>query len=159
MTEPRRLRLATLDNVVDEVERLHRNGYTQAGKWNLSQICEHLSDWMTYSMDGFPPVPLVGKIFLGALRVFQGKKLLYDWIEKQSMSAGQQTITQSIHGPDGDEAASVARLKAVIQRLEEHRGMIHPSPLFGTLNRSELIGLQMAHSVHHLNFLIPKEAS
>ncbi len=159
MTVPRRLRLATLDNVVDEVERLHRNGYERAGKWNLSQICEHLSDWISYPMDGFPPVPFAVKMLLGAMRAVRGKKMLYDFIENQSMPAGQQTMPQSVHGPDGDEAASLARLRGVIQRLAEHRGPIHPSPLFGSLTRSELIGLQMAHCVHHLNFLIPKESA
>jgi len=41
MAQCRTIRLATLDDVSAEVERLHRSGYEQAGKWNVSQTCEH----------------------------------------------------------------------------------------------------------------------
>jgi uncharacterized damage-inducible protein DinB len=156
MPEPRRLQLATLDSVIAEVERLHKDGYDRAGNWNLSQICEHLADWATYPMDGFPPTPFAIKLLLGAMRTFSGKKMLNDFISSQSMKANSPTMSQSVHPADGNEAESVMRFKAVIQRLTEHRGEIHPSPLFGKLNRAELISLQLAHCVHHLNFLIPK---
>lgn len=159
MAQKRNIRLATLDDVAAEVERLHRSGYQKAGNWNLSQVCEHLSDWMTYPMDGFPKMPIAIKLLLGAMRTFRGKAMLKKFIEDQSMASGQPTAPESIHPETGDEHASVERLLATIRRLEEHRGTIHPSPLFGALTRQELIALQMAHCNHHLNFLIPKEAS
>jgi hypothetical protein len=159
MPEPRRLQFATLDRVVVEIEQLHQAGYEQAGNWNLSQICEHLADWMSYPMDGFPPTPFAAKLVLAAMRMTMGKKMLNDFITSQSLKPNSPTLPQSIHAADGDEAASVRRLKEMIQRLTEHRGKIHPSPLFGPLSRAELIALQLAHCVHHLNFLIPKATS
>ena len=159
MTEPRRLRFATLDSVVREVERLRDEGYTKAGRWDLSQVCEHLADWMTYPLDGFPPLPLSARIFLAATRAVQGKKLLGQIIATQSMPADQPTISESVHPAGGDERASVTRLISAIERLTEHRGTIHPSPLFGPLSRQELITLQLAHCLHHLNYLIPKQAA
>jgi hypothetical protein len=159
MIEPRRLRLATLDNVVAEVERLHRDGYSQAGDWDLSQICEHLSDWMSYPMDGFPPIPFHMKMLLSAIRAVRGKKDMHAFIESQSLPKNQPTLPASVHAPDKNEAESVLRFKSMIDRLKEYRGTIHRSPLFGKLDRNELIALQTAHSVHHLNFLIPKADS
>ncbi len=159
MVQPRTIRLATLDDVSAEIERLHHSGYEQAGKWNLSQICEHLADWMSFPMDGFPKMPFAVKIFLSAIRAVSGKAMLNKVIEQQSMSPNQPTAPQTVHSESGDETASIARLQATIRRLEEHRGTIHPSPLFGTMNRQELIALQMAHCNHHLQFLVPKEVS
>jgi len=159
MIQTRSIRLATLDDVAAEVERLHRSGYQKAGNWNLSQVCEHLSDWMTFPMGGFPKMPLAVKLLLGAMRTLRGKAMLKKFIEDQSMSSGQPTAPESIHPETGDAQASVERLLATIRRLEEHRGTIHPSPLFGALSRQELIALQMAHCNHHLNFLVPKDAS
>jgi hypothetical protein len=159
MAEPRRLRFATLDSVVREVERLRDKGYTKAGRWDLSQVCEHLADWMTYPLDGFPPLPWSARIFLAAARAVQGKKLLRQIIETQAIPADQPTLPESVHPAGGDEQASVARLIAAIERLTEHRGTLHPSPLFGSLSRQELITLQLAHCLHHLNYLIPKQAA
>jgi hypothetical protein len=159
MVQKRSIRLATLDDIAADVERLHRLGYRKAGNWNLSQVCEHLADWMSYPMDGFPKMPIAVKLLLGTIRTFRGKALLRKFIEEQSMASGQPTVPESIHPETGDEAASVERLQSMIRRLEEHRGTIHPSPLFGALNRQELIALQMAHCNHHLCFLVPKETA
>ncbi len=159
MVQPRSIRLATLDHVSDEVERLHRSGYAQAGQWNLSQMCEHLSDWMTYPMDGFPKAPMAIKLLLGAMRTLRGKAMMKKFIEDQSMPTGQPTVPESVHNATGDERTAIDRLQATIRRLEEYRGTIHPSPLFGAMTRQELIALQMAHCNHHLKFLVPKEES
>ncbi len=159
MVQKRSVRFATLDDISVEVERLHRSGYFKAGKWSLSQVCEHLADWMSYPMDGFPKMPIAVKLLLSTMRIFRGKALLKKFIEDQSMAPGQPTSPESIHPDSGDDVASVERLQATIRRLEEHRGPLHPSPLFGALTRQELIALQMAHCNHHLNFLVPKESS
>ena len=157
MVQKRSIRLATLDNVSAEVERLLYCGYQQAGQWNLSQVCEHLADWMTYPMDGFPKAPWAVSLLLGAMRTLRGKALMKKFIEDQGMKPDQPTIPESIHLEKGDDQTSVNRLQATIRRLEEHRGTIHPSPLFGAMTRQELISLQMAHCNHHLRFLLPKE--
>ena len=159
MVQPRNIRFATLDDISAEVDRLQHSGYEQAGKWNLSQVCEHLADWMTFPMDGFPKAPFAVSLLLGAMRTLRGKKMLNDFIEKQSMPSNQPTAPQTVHPASGNEQASIDRLNATIRRLEEHRGPIYPSPLFGSTNRQELIALQMAHCTHHLHFLVPKVAS
>jgi len=159
MFQRRSIRLATLDDVSAEVERLQRSGYHQVGQWNLSQICHHLADWMTYPLDGFPKMSMTVKLLMGAVRTFRGKAIMQKFIEDQAMQPGQPTLPESIHPKSDDERAAVERLQATIRRLEEHRGKIHPSPIFGAMTRQELIAVQMAHCNHHLGFLVPKEAS
>ncbi len=89
---------------------------------------------------------------LGAMRTILGKKLLKQVIESQGMKAGQPTIPTTVYEPGTNEQASVDRFKRAIKRLVEHRGEIHPSPLFGKMSREELIALQLAHCNHHLSF-------
>lgn len=157
--ERRTIRVVTLEDISKEVDRLHSNGYQQAGAWNLSQICEHLADWMTFPIDGFPKVPFVIGLILGLMRVTSGKKMLKTILAENGMRPGSPTIEQTVHLPGGDEAASVNRLKKAVERLIHHRGETHASPLFGKLTREQLIALQLVHCTHHLSFLIPSETA
>ncbi len=158
MPERRSLQFSRLDDIADEIDRLHRDGYERAGNWSLSQCCDHLSDWMSFPIDGFPKIPFPINLLLGAMRMMSGKAMLRKIIGNQSMRTGQPTIAQTVHADHHHEEASVARLQSALRRLAEHAGPFHPSPLFGTLTREEVIQLQMTHCAHHLSFLIPKKA-
>jgi hypothetical protein len=152
----RNLRFASLSDVVRDLESLETRGYTSTGKWDLSQIAEHLADWMSFPLDGFPKSPWIVGVLLGIMRVTQGKSLLKKFVQSQRMATGQPTIPTTVHPSTSESAASVQRLRAAIDRLEKHRGKIYPSPLFGEMNYDELVGLQLAHCAHHLSFLVPK---
>lgn len=39
----RSLDFHSADEVITEINRLRESGYQQLGRWNLSQICEHLA--------------------------------------------------------------------------------------------------------------------
>jgi hypothetical protein len=151
------LRFQTLDEIKSDIENLQRTGYSAHGKWDLSQICEHLADWMTYPLDGFPPMPWFVRVLIGAMRILRGKALYRQFVASQRMANNSPTAPQSVHKPNSDATASVQRLTKAIDRLKSHRGDIHPSPLFGALTKDELIALQMAHCAHHLRFLVPNQ--
>ena len=38
----------------------------------------------------------------------------------------------------------------------DHTGPLHPSPMFGSLDREQLYRLQLIHCAHHLGFLLPR---
>lgn len=152
----RELHLRNPQEVRDELDRLHDGGYLPKGNWNLSQMCEHLADWMTYPLDGFPKAPWFVRALLGVIRKLSGRKMYQEFVAKQAMRPNQPTIALSVHNDVGDESRSIARLKAAMSRLESHTGFIHPSPLFGALTKDELLELQLAHCAHHLRFLEPK---
>lgn len=149
---------SSLDEVVDQVEKLHRDGYRSWGKWNLAQTCEHLSDWMGYMIDGYPTAPLPVRVMLGALRVTIGRSMLRKILATGKMSAGGPTMPQTVHAADGlDDEASLQRFKEMVKRFQSHTGDYCTSPLFGKLSAEQGLALQLVHCTHHLNFLLLKE--
>jgi hypothetical protein len=150
------LRFNDLQEILDDLDRLAQSGAVGTKNWDLSQICEHLADWMTFPMDGFPKSPLVVSLIVGLLRVTRGRALLRKMISEQRMPYNQPTIPQTVHKPAADSLPSVERLRKAIHRLQEHQGFIHPSPLFGAMTYDELVALQLAHCAHHLSLLTPK---
>ena len=156
--ERRNLRFSTLEEVRTDLRNLHSKGYTKTGKWDLSQSANHLADWMSFSMDGFPKSPFHIRILLGIMRVTQGKSIYKKFVQNQRMATGQPTIPQTVHKPGADADAthlSVERLATQIDRLATHRGPIHPSLLYGKLDYDQVVALQLAHCAHHLIFLVP----
>ena len=154
----RDLHFSSLGDVKADLHNLLTKGYTKTGKWDLSQMSNHLADWMSFPMDGFPKMPFIIMILIGIMRVTQGKSLYKKFVQNQRMSIGQPTMPQTVHKPSTDsdaELQSVQRLASLIDRLSTYRGPIHPSPLYGQLNYDELISLQLAHCAHHLSFLKP----
>jgi hypothetical protein len=145
---------ASLDDVSRDAEMLLEKGYEKAGNWDLSQVSAHLTDWMTFPIEGFPKPPLPIRMMLGLVRRTLGKKMFRKYIA-EGMPAGKPTMPQSVHLP-GDETAAVAKLKDAVDRFKAHEGPIHPSPLFGDLTKGEAVRLQLRHCEHHLSFLVPK---
>jgi len=144
-------------DVMTDVSRLQREGYTAVGKWDLPQICEHLSDWMTYPLDGFPTQAGLVAWILPVVRFGLGKRMLRGILTSGTMSAGSPTLPESIHVRPSISQPSVERLGRSVDRLIRSNGPYHPSPLFGDMTRDELLRLHMIHCRHHLSFLVPKE--
>lgn len=162
----RELRFSTLDDVKSDLQTLHSRGYRQFGQWNLSQNANHLADWMSFPIDGFPKSPWFIRVVLGIMRVTQGKALFRKFAQEQRMALGQPTIPSTVYPSTANQApgvpsmeyqaAAVDRLLGCIDRLSVYRGPLHPSPLFGPLSYDEAVALQLAHCAHHLSFLEPK---
>lgn len=151
------LRFLKLSEIADEVQRLRSKGYVKTGKWDLSQICEHLADWMTFPIDGFPKGPWIVGFLLSIIRVTQGKTLYKRIIQNQGMASNGPTDPKTVYASTSDSDSSITRLLKAIDRFEGYRGPLHPSPVFGALNYDEALALQLVHSAHHLSFLVPKE--
>lgn len=153
--ERRTLKFATLDDVILNAENLRANGYDKLGHWDLSQICLHLADWMTYPVAGFPRAPLPIRMMLWMIRATIGKAMYRKYVA-EGMPSGKPTMPQSIHEAGTDSTAAIAKLNEAVERFKAFDGTLHPSPLFGALNKDEALRLQLAHCAHHLSFLIPK---
>jgi hypothetical protein len=139
-----------LPEVAAEADRLHAGGYDKAGRWDLGQVCDHLSYFIAGSLDGHPyHVPWPFKALFGrlALRRILGQK---------QMRAGMPTPQKPLPAPGCDEAAAVERLKHALRRLEAHEGELYPSPFFGYLTPQQWRELHLIHCAHHLGFLVPR---
>jgi hypothetical protein len=149
-----------LDAVVSEVKRLDEGGYTQIGKWNLAQICLHLEDWLRYPLDGFPRPPLPVALMMGALRHTLGRSMLRKALVTRAMPPNAPTAPQTVHAAgEASDSVAVARLTETIRRFQAYTGPLHPSPLFGPLDRDTSLQLQIIHCMHHLSFLIPRNSA
>lgn len=155
MIARRELRFASLAEAVVEAEQLLERGYDRAGNWSLAQCCDHLTNWLTYPLDGFPPSPLPIRMVLWLMRKTVGRKMLRKFLA-EGMPAGQQTLPASVPAPSGDDAAAVERFRAAVLRYVADDGPKLPSPLFGPLTREEGLTVQTRHAAHHLSFLVPR---
>jgi len=156
MTAARRsLRFGSLDEAVRDAEHLAAAGYDRAGNWDLAQVCGHLAEWLRYPLDGFPPAPLPIRVMLRAVRATMGRRMYESYI-LDGMPAGKPTVPASVPPAGGDPGAAVAALRAVAERFTAYTGELHPSPLFGRLDKNEATKLQLAHTAHHLSFLVPR---
>jgi hypothetical protein len=152
----RALSFATLHDVLVEVEQLRAKGYDRAGKWDLSQVCFHLAEWMRFPIEGYPSTPAPIRLMLWMMRITIGKRILRTILAEGGMRSGGQTMPQSVSQPDADPTRAIALLRTSVERFQKHAGPLHPSPLFGTMSKDEGTKLQLIHCAHHLSFLVPK---
>jgi hypothetical protein len=146
---PRReLIFKTVQDVKAELVRLQR-GYQPAGKWNLAQICDHLSYFIEGSLDGhqFKTPWLLKALF--------GRMVLRRILNSGRMKSGVFTPQKPLPGPAVDLPKSIARLNAALDRLDAHSGAWHDSPFFGQLKPDQWRRLHMIHCAHHLGYLQP----
>ena len=162
MSQPdnrRDLKFETLDEVMDEVNRLHENRYQQLGKWNLAQTCLHLNEWMRYPMDGYPkPAPPM-RLLLWLMKITVGNR----WKQRilaEGFKPGLPTTPNTVYAPDAaEETEAIAQLQQTAERLASYNGTFHASPLFGESDRETNMQVQLLHCAHHLGFLRPEEGT
>ncbi len=154
--ERRPLTFASLDEVVQDAERLLANGYDRAGTWDLAQVATHLAEWMRFPVEGFPKLLLFLRPIFWGFRKTIGRKKLLGYIETKSFPAGKPTMPETVAKPGGDATKTVEALRVSVERLKAHAGPIVPSPLFGEMTKEECIRMQLVHAAHHLSFLVPK---
>ncbi len=156
MTVTRRaLTFNTLDEVVADAENLLATGYERAGKWDLAQVCDHVAEWMRFPVQGFPKAFLPIRLILWMMKVTIGRKKFEGYLATKSFPAGKPTMPETVFKAGGDPLAAVAKLKQSVEALQNYKGEVHPSPLFGKMTYDECVRMQLVHCAHHLSFLVP----
>lgn len=154
--QQRELKFQNLEEVKAEAKMLLRQGYTQAGKWDLAQVCNHLADWLTFPVDGYPKQILPIRVFLWILSKTIVPGQFRKVLETGKIVAGNPTMPETVTGSGGDATKAVDRLVDALDRFQAHQGAYKRSPLFGDLDRDRATRLQLIHCAHHLGFLIPR---
>lgn len=148
--QPRDLDLANFDAVLQEVDRLHQQGYEPVGNWDLAQVLNHLAYFMKGALEGSQfKVPWLIKALLG-------KIVLRRILSTKRMKRGQFTPQRPLPPSGLDEAEAVASFRDVVKRFTSHVGDYVPSPFFGKMTREECQELNRIHCNHHLGYLIPQ---
>lgn len=150
--ERRSLDFRDADVVIAEIRRLRSEGYTMLGKWNLSQICEHLNATMRIALDPGDrrlPRPIRALVFSPMMRQV---------VRSRRMRSGLPTLKTlrpaAPGGPDDPDA-----INTCIATLERARDLPdaplrHPAI---DLSVGDWQQLSWIHAAHHLGFLIPKQ--
>ena len=161
----RRLHFSSLAEAASDAREL-QDGYLRCGRWSLAQVCDHLSLFMTYSIEGFPGRRLPGPIGF-ALRTM----LLNDWMMRRPMPSGMpapdylqppETETAVVGGTyeaaTEADAEAAARFRDACLLVTTHEDDWRPSPLFGKLSPERWRRVHLKHAEHHLGFLVPTSA-
>lgn len=157
-TEPkkRQLKFDNLDEMMAEVRSLNENGYVSNGNWTLGQTCGHIANWMMYPLDGFPVPPLPIRMIFWVMKktVVPGMKRK---ILAEGFKGGMMTAPESVPKQDKmSDQQGVDQLKAAVDRVNNHQGEFHASPLFGEMDKPMHIKVTLLHAEHHLGYLEPK---
>jgi hypothetical protein len=115
---------------------------------------------MRFPLAGFPkaPVPIRGVLWLLRNTVAPGQ--LRKALSTGRMPEGSPTMPQTVPGDDqADDAAGVAALRRSAERFAAHAGPLHPSPLFGPLDKPTSTRLQLVHCAHHLGLFAPRRST
>ncbi|TWT43331.1 DUF1569 domain-containing protein [Botrimarina hoheduenensis] len=149
----RPLDLRTLDDVRDEIIRLRDHGYTARGKWNLAQICAHVSETIRIGIDGDEPrLPwILRKIFGVVFKIV---------LRTRTMMSGAPTVPR-LTPPElpTDDPAVIDRCLATLAEARDFAGPLPPYPLMDGITLAKWKDLMVIHAQHHLRFLEPQRSA
>jgi hypothetical protein len=146
----RKLRFASFEELLADVDRLSSGPVKVLGNWSPGQIFRHLAVAYNSSIDGFTMtfplhLRLVAKVFRKKLLTMQmpaGFKL-----PRSGAATLEPSATSTQEG--------AAELRAAVARLGREPSRAR-HPMFGDLTREEWDRVHLTHASLHLSFLIPE---
>src|SRR5690606_6469624 len=123
-TRRRSLDFRDADAIIAEIRRLQAGGYSMLGKWNLTQMCEHLAATLRLGLEGTDrPLPWFLRKFLGATmipRVIRTRRM------KAGIPVPKKLVPTSPAGPD--DPATIDACIAILERARD-ASVIPPHPM------------------------------
>lgn len=152
----RKLRFATIDQVLAEVDRLvdaERAGKLEhLGNWTLGQTLGHLACLAEYAYAG---IPMKTPFFVRWILRSRKQKFIHEPMQAGVKIPGVKGGTLATDPVPLDEA--LGRLQRVFSRLKsEPPTLVHP--IFGVLTHDEWIAINLRHAELHLGFHAPKSS-
>lgn len=77
-------------------------------------------------------------------------------LDEGKMKDGMPTVSDTVY--QSDESAlstSLESLRGNIARFQNQSGTVHPSTIFGEMNKATAEHVQFVHFAHHLSWLVP----
>lgn len=148
-SQQRRLTFTSLDQIMPEVDRLLSAEYTLAGQWSVGQICKHLTNAITFSVEGYPALaPWIVRKTIGPV-------LMQRILKKGVFPQGIGLPAKFAPKPGCDARAEAEALRAALRHYQGHTGAMGEHPLSGKLTRAQWDAFHIIHSAHHLGFVVP----
>jgi hypothetical protein len=140
------------DAVIAEIHRLREGGYAMLGKWNLSQMCEHIRETLRIGLDG------KRKRMPWVLRTLIARPMVSRALKTRRMASGipaPKEIVPTVPGGPDDPAVIESCIATLIEARDTD-GPLPPHPMCD-MTVDEWKQLNWVHAAHHLGFLVPKE--
>ncbi len=156
-TAPRReLSFGSIDELGAELDRLEAAGAAgnlgHTGNWTPGEILDHLANFWTCTLDGFPPGKVPMPIRLLAQVLFKKKAVTGSppppGFKIPAKMDGAFSPREGVTFEQGMEA-----LRTCIMRTQNGDAYTPASPLFGKLTRDEWIRINLGHCAMHLSFV------
>ncbi|MCX5660432.1 MAG: DUF1569 domain-containing protein [Planctomycetota bacterium] len=146
----RELKFGDMTASVHYVHKLRQIGYEQHGKWDLGQICLHLTAAIMVSMDGRPlHAPLILKIIGPPIL-----KPLFLW--RRKLIPGMKAPRELTPPRGVDETKAVSDYIRAVERFKKYSGAPHPHAFMGKFTLGQWHVFHTVHAQHHLSFLSPR---
>jgi hypothetical protein len=148
VNDRRKVEYTSLQQVLEDAERLSRGKIKPLGNWSAGQVFQHLAWSFNTSIDGtdaqFP-------WWLRTMARLMRKRLLAGPMPPGfKLPASAQKV---VPGPTSTEVG-LAALRAAIAR-QERESTRAPNPVFGKFTREEWDQLHLKHAALHMSFLVP----
>ncbi len=155
MPKLRRLHFDTLDDAIDDITRLRTGGYTRGGKWNLSQLCEHIEGTIRIELDGtMKPLPWVFRATVGNLIFWLFASRVVHGV------SGIPTLATLVPEPaESDDPAAIDRCLETLREARDAPELKHTYPLATGVTVERWRTMMAVHAQHHLEFLKPLDES
>jgi hypothetical protein len=143
----RRVRYASLDEVVTDAERAVSANSATTGNWSLGQILEHLATANEKTIDGFGfsapwPIRTVGPFF---------KKRVLEKGLTPGFNLSSKAAAILVPG-ETDAAAGLDHLRKSTERLKSEQKRA-PHPFLGNMTLDECNRMCLRHAELHMSFV------
>ncbi|MFT4555664.1 MAG: hypothetical protein ACI92S_000996 [Planctomycetaceae bacterium] len=145
----RKVRYSSLDEFLQEAERLSQADVRMLGNWSQGQIYGHLARTMDGSIDGMNFLLPAPARFLVSL--LMKRNFLYG-----ALPAGFKSAPEFVPDDTSLEDELAALRKAVARQNEEPNRVLHPA--FGNIGKEGWINFHLRHAELHMSFLVEAES-
>ncbi len=150
--ERRKLTFSSLNEVMQEVDRLMSGPYVTVGTWSFDQILKHLTEAITYSVGGYP------ELAPWLIRKTIGKFIARSILKKGVFPNGIKLPKKFEPKASSDPRAEAEALRAAINYFSGYTGELSLHPLAEKISRDEWTRFHCIHCAHHLGFVVPTAA-
>ena len=148
----RTVKYKTLQEALEDAERLAAADAPTTGNWTKGQIFEHLAIVLGTAVDG---ADSKAPFFPGLI----GKYIIKPMIFKKGMEPGFQlpkwAASQLIPQDDTDMDKALEHLRQTTKRFQETSDL-HPHAFFGAMDKKEWTTLMLHHAELHMGFIVDK---
>lgn len=154
-TEPmnrRTVDFKSAKEVMDDILCLRADGYDRVGNWNLTQMCQHLTETMNGGIDGF------GFRAPWIFRATLIKWIFHYSLRKRRLISGAPTINalKPTHTGSAEDDAAIEACLEACRRADAYDGSMEDYALLDDLSVDQWREFMWLHASHHLSFLIPR---